>query len=67
MCKNPELNKLVGRHCELRNHPPWGAVAESIEQRPRMREMRIVPGQFNTVTYKIDTCRFLAWHSALIG
>ena len=50
-----------------------GAVAESLERGPRVREIgrwaveNLVPGRVKPMTYKIDTCRFLAWRSELIG
>ena len=45
-----------------------GAVAESIERRPRVREIEsLILGQVKPVTYKVDTCHFLAWCLALIG
>ena len=44
------------------------AVAESIERRPRMSEIwSLVTSRVKAMTYKIDTCRFLAWHLELIG
>ena len=41
---------------------------ESVERGPRMWEIgRSLPSPFKPMTYKIDTCCFLARHSALIG
>ena len=41
-----------------------GAVAESVEPGPHVRKiMSSVPGRVKAITYKIDTCCFLAWHS----
>ena len=46
---------------------PLGAVAESIERWPGMREIESsVPGGVKPMTYMIDTYHFLAWQSALI-
>ena len=38
-----------------------GAVSESVEIGSS------VPGRSNPMTYKIDTCPFLAWRSASLG
>ena len=44
------------------------AVAESGEHWSRVREIvGSNPGQVKPMTYKIDTCRFLARCSALLG
>ena len=44
------------------------AVAESVDWRPRTREIgSSVPGRVKPLTYKIDTCHFLAWLLLLIG
>ena len=44
------------------------AVAKSVERIPHVWEIRsLVPGRVKPMTYQIDTCRFLAWCSALIG
>ena len=44
------------------------AVAESVEHRPRVREIgNSVPSRVKAMTCEVDTCRFLAWRSALIG
>ena len=43
-----------------------GTVAESVERRPRVREIvNSVPGRDKPLTYKIATCHFLARCSAL--
>ena len=43
-------------------------MAELVELGPRVQEIgSSVPGQINPMTYKIDTCHFLVWCSALIG
>ena len=46
-----------------------GVVAELLERGPCVRKIEsLLPGQVKPVTYnKIDTCHFLARHSALIG
>ena len=45
-----------------------GRVVELVEHEPRVWEIRsLVPGWVKLMTYQIDTCRFLAWWSALIG
>ena len=45
-----------------------GAVAESVERRPRVKEIgSSVSSRVKLVTYIIDTCRFLDWRSELIG
>ena len=39
-----------------------------VERRPRVWEIAsLILGRVKTMTYKIDTCRFLAWRLALIG
>ena len=44
-----------------------GAVTESVERGPHVWEIRsLVPGRVKIVTYKIDTCHFLAWPLAVI-
>ena len=46
---------------------PAGALAESVERTPPVREsgsLRL--GRVKPMTYKIDTYHYLAWHSALI-
>ena len=44
-----------------------GAVTELVERGPRLREIRSsIPRRVKPMTYKIDTFRFLAWHSTLI-
>ena len=41
-----------------------GTVAESVEHRPRMREMgSLMPDCIKPMTYKIDNCHFLALYS----
>ena len=43
-------------------------VTESVECRPLVGEMgSSIPGQVKPIAYQIDTCRFLAYHSALLG
>ena len=43
-------------------------LVESIEQRPQMLEFGLsIRCRVKPVTYNVDTCHFLAWHSALIG
>ena len=43
-------------------------LAKSVEHGPRTWDIgSLVPGRVKTVTYKIDTWRFLAWHSILFG
>ena len=43
-------------------------LGESVERGPHVWEIgSSVPSRVKPMTYKIDTCRFLAWHSALIG
>ena len=43
-------------------------MAESVERRPQVQDTgSLVPGRVKPLTYKIDTCRFLARNSALIG
>ena len=50
------------------SRPSLGTLAESVERRPRMSEIgNLVPSRVKPVTYKIYTCHFLAWCSALIG
>ena len=45
-----------------------GAVAKSVEGRPRVREIdSLVPSRVKPMTCKIYTCHFLAWHLTLIG
>ena len=45
-----------------------GMVAGSVERGPRMQEIgNSVPCRIKPMTYQTDTCRFLAWHSALTG
>ena len=47
---------------------PPGAVAESVEHGPHMREIvGSNPGRVKPMTYQIDTCHFLAKCSALLG
>ena len=47
---------------------PSGAVAESVERRPREREIgNSVEGQVKPMTYKRVTFCFLVWCLALIG
>ena len=42
-------------------------MAESVERGLRVREIvTSFPSGVNLLTYKIDTCRFLAWLSAFI-
>ena len=42
-------------------------LGESVERVLRMHEiLTLVPGRVKTMTYKIGTCRFQAWHSVLI-
>ena len=44
------------------------AVAELEDRAPRMRELKsLVLGRVKPMTYKIDTCHFLACRSALLG
>ena len=46
---------------------PPGAVAESVEHRPHVREIvSSNTDQVKPMTYKIDTCRLLARRSALL-
>ena len=41
---------------------------ELVEGGPHMWEIgSVVPNRIKTMTYKIDTCRFLAWHSKVIS
>ena len=48
-------------------HQTPGAVAKSVEREPRVREIgSSVPSQVKSMTYKIDTCHFLAWRFELI-
>ena len=43
-------------------------VAELIERGPNVWEIgSSVPGRVKSMTYKIDTCCFLAWRFAIIG
>ena len=43
-------------------------VAESVEHRPHVWEIgSSIPSPVEPIAYQIDTCRFLAWCSALIG
>ena len=45
-----------------------GVVAESVEHWRRMRDIvGSKPGRVKSMTYEIDTCRFLARCSALLG
>ena len=45
-----------------------GTLVESVECGIRMWKFRsLVPSRVKLMTYKIDTCRFLSWRSALIG
>ena len=48
--------------------PDLGAVVELLERGPPVWEIgSSVPSRVKPVTYKIDTCHFVAWRSALIG
>ena len=43
-------------------------LSKSVECEARVCEIESsVPGQGKPITYELDTCLFLAWHSALIG
>ena len=43
-------------------------TAESVEHGPRMLEIvSLVPSRVKPMTYKNDTCHFLARHSTLLG
>ena len=43
-------------------------MTKLIEREPDMRKIgSLVPGRVKSRTYKIDTCRFLAWRSAFKG
>ena len=43
-------------------------MAESVKRGTRMQKIRSsILGQVKPMTYKIDTCHYLAWCSALIG
>ena len=45
-----------------------GAVAESVKRGPRVQEIgSSVPCRVKPLTFKIDTCHFLGWHSVLVG
>ena len=45
-----------------------GKVTEWVERRSCVKEIRSsVPCGVKRMTYKTDTCHFLAWRSALIG
>ena len=47
---------------------PWDMVAEHVEYGPPVREIRSqAPDRVKLMTYKIDTCCFLAWRLALTG
>ena len=42
-------------------------MAKSIERGPRVQEIgSLVPGRVKQMTYKVDTCPFLAWQSVII-
>ena len=44
-----------------------GAVAESAVRRPPVRNIgSLIASRIKSITYKIVTCRFLAWRSTLI-
>ena len=43
-------------------------MAESVERVPRVQEIgSSVPSWVKPITYIINDCNFLAWHSVLIG
>ena len=43
-------------------------VVESVKHRSLVREIgTLIPERHKSMTYKINTCHSLAWHSALIG
>ena len=43
-------------------------MAELVEHRRAVKESRrLVPGQVKPMTYTIDICRFLTWHSELLA
>ena len=47
---------------------PQRSVAESVEHRPREREIgSSIPDRVRPMPYQIDICYFLAWCLALIG
>ena len=47
---------------------PSGAMTESVEREPRVWEIgSSVSHRFKPMNYKVDTCHFLAWCSALIA
>ena len=61
------ISKCVGVF-QCKGVCPPGAVTKSVERRLSMREIEgLVPSQVKPMTYKIDVCRFLAWHLPLIG
>ena len=58
---------LLNAMCRWKRNRP-GTVAELVERWPRVWEIgSLVLGRVKSMTYKIDTCRFVAWHSTLIG
>ena len=68
-----DLHKDIGQQQHLQglysicHRIPLGAVAQSVEHRPRVREiMGSIPGGVKLMTYQIDTCHFLPRCSALL-
>ena len=50
------------------SHLQPDVVADSVERSLPVLEIRgPIPGRFKPMIYKIDTCCFQAWCSALIG
>ena len=49
-------------------HLELHALAESSEYKPPIRvDMSLIPARVNSLTYKPDTCCFVAWQSILIS
>ena len=63
-----ELQSGLQMHMPQRQALLPGTVTKSVERGRRMPEIQsLVPSQVKAMTFKIYTCRFLAWCLALIG